>query len=630
MKTFLVFFFCMFLLNVQKVCAGDTLLVVTSQGTYILESGVQNRLSPASSDFSDNVFFSTEGLSHLVHLSDREIRYSFQRKNRNGISFDWWSLSVTGAFSGEVVNFDTKPENSGYIMYPLCWSPDSSSIYFFSTNQDALNNERGIFRYDCVQKKITEIIPADSYVGLPLVNDERTACYFLRQSFAGQKLMKFNFATGTEEVLLFHSRIVRVGIVSRHAQSSGERGGVCAIDFDQPELKSPFNPLVQFCVTRMGFDDVLVCAEACPYQSNLCSPVPYCEGHCQAGCANCRDAVDMDVLIDNSSNRIIVASADGYVVRAQSTCPIQGMGQGYGFGYHAVIRHGDANNQTAPETLYAHMSELFVEEGQFVYSGQWIGVLGDSQVNDCNSDGVLDCECESEEGAHVHFEYHSGSGGLYSTTDIFAPIFVDIGDCVMQPNNSYTPNWEGMDDVIPDAGNYEIVDIDIVCGGHTKVTIVGEVCPCCESTWYPYNNSYSVVGDTVVVFVTENQVNNTCYFFGQTVVSPCISTNSVTDAILICLTGEDFAQCVFGCMDQNACNFNPSATYTNNTVCDFSCLTPCELADTNQDNEVNIADILSVIGSIGNPDGGGDVNNDGVVGVMDLEIVFSYFGETCE
>lgn len=621
MKTLVIFSLCVCTFFTQKISASDTLYIVTGKGNYLLDVEQKN-LVPVPESFNSKILFSTEGLPHLVEMKDKKISYDFQKKKTRRGDFDWWSLSIFGA--GEVVNFDTKPEGSGYVLCPLTWSSDSSSIYFFSTNQDALNNERGIFKYNFLQKTMREIVPADSYSRLPLVNDERTACYFLREDTRGQRLVMFDLENTQEKVLFHNLSILRLGIVSNFGQ--GLMGGTgCAVDQNQPELKSPFKPFVGFCVTRMGFDDVLVCTEACPYQSNLCSSMPYCEGHCSLGCTNCRDAVDMDVLIENYLNKTIVASQDGYVVRAQSNCPLQGMGQGYGFGYHAVIRHGDVDDVTAPETLYAHMSEIYVEEGEFVYSGQYIGRLGNSQVNDCNGDGTLDCECGNSNGEHIHYEYHGGNGGLYSTTDIFAPVFSDVGSCVMQPNNSYTTNFDGVGDVYPSASNYDVVDVE--CDGQViQVTLVGETCACCESTWYLPGQE--IVGDTVVVIATEEMVLNTCFYFSRSVYSPCVSTTSSTDAISICLTNQDLAHCVPGCNDENACNYNPLATYDDGS-CDFACYSYCEHVDLNEDNVINFQDLMFVINSIGS-EGVADINNDGEVGISDLMIIFSFFGEVCE
>ena len=56
-----------------------------------------------------------------------------------------------------------------------------------------------------------------------------------------------------------------------------------------------------------------------------------------------------------------------------------------------------------------------------------------------------------------------------------------------------------------------------------------------------------------------------------------------------------------------------------------SCEMPCE-GDTNGDGEVDVADILVVIGEWGNSTGGGDVNGDGNVDVTDLLLVIANFG----
>jgi hypothetical protein len=58
------------------------------------------------------------------------------------------------------------------------------------------------------------------------------------------------------------------------------------------------------------------------------------------------------------------------------------------FGYHVIIDHGNDI-----ETLYGHMSELFVSEGESVRQGQVLGLGGSTGVSD---------------GKHLHFEVRSG------------------------------------------------------------------------------------------------------------------------------------------------------------------------------------------------------------------------------
>jgi murein DD-endopeptidase MepM/ murein hydrolase activator NlpD len=59
-----------------------------------------------------------------------------------------------------------------------------------------------------------------------------------------------------------------------------------------------------------------------------------------------------------------------------------------GFGYHVVIRHDDGS-----ETLYAHLSAIYVGLGQYVAQGEAIGAVG------CTG------WCT---GNHLHFEVHIG------------------------------------------------------------------------------------------------------------------------------------------------------------------------------------------------------------------------------
>jgi murein DD-endopeptidase MepM/ murein hydrolase activator NlpD len=76
----------------------------------------------------------------------------------------------------------------------------------------------------------------------------------------------------------------------------------------------------------------------------------------------------------------IVAAADGVVVLAAS--------QSWGYGNHVIIEHGDGSR-----TLYAHLSEIWVSQGESVGQGQGIGALGSTGYST---------------GPHLHFEVHIG------------------------------------------------------------------------------------------------------------------------------------------------------------------------------------------------------------------------------
>lgn len=80
----------------------------------------------------------------------------------------------------------------------------------------------------------------------------------------------------------------------------------------------------------------------------------------------------------------IVAAASGQVVLASFG--------GYGYGYHVVVRH-----DSGYETLYAHLSDIYVVEGQWVSQGEVLGAAG------CTG------WCT---GTHLHFEVNLNGAHL--------------------------------------------------------------------------------------------------------------------------------------------------------------------------------------------------------------------------
>jgi len=76
----------------------------------------------------------------------------------------------------------------------------------------------------------------------------------------------------------------------------------------------------------------------------------------------------------------IVAAASGTVVLAAW--------DDYGYGYHVIVDHGDGS-----QTLYAHLSDIWVRQGQYVAQGEAVGALGSTGYST---------------GAHLHFEIHVG------------------------------------------------------------------------------------------------------------------------------------------------------------------------------------------------------------------------------
>jgi murein DD-endopeptidase MepM/ murein hydrolase activator NlpD len=78
----------------------------------------------------------------------------------------------------------------------------------------------------------------------------------------------------------------------------------------------------------------------------------------------------------------IVAAAAGQVILSTYS--------DNGYGSYVIVRHGDGS-----ETLYAHMSERYVTQGQYVGQGEALGAVG------CTG------WCT---GNHLHFEVHIGGG----------------------------------------------------------------------------------------------------------------------------------------------------------------------------------------------------------------------------
>jgi murein DD-endopeptidase MepM/ murein hydrolase activator NlpD len=60
----------------------------------------------------------------------------------------------------------------------------------------------------------------------------------------------------------------------------------------------------------------------------------------------------------------------------------------WGYGYHVIIQHDDGSR-----TLYAHLSDIWVGQGEYVGQGQGVGALGSTGYST---------------GPHLHFEIHIG------------------------------------------------------------------------------------------------------------------------------------------------------------------------------------------------------------------------------
>ena len=100
------------------------------------------------------------------------------------------------------------------------------------------------------------------------------------------------------------------------------------------------------------------------------------------GVVHGRNGVD----IANSCGTPIYAAADGQITLAKSS--------GWKGGFGKFIKMSHANST---ETLYAHMTKLLVEVGQYVSKNQQIGVMGTTGHST---------------GCHLHFEVHGAKNPL--------------------------------------------------------------------------------------------------------------------------------------------------------------------------------------------------------------------------
>lgn len=93
------------------------------------------------------------------------------------------------------------------------------------------------------------------------------------------------------------------------------------------------------------------------------------------GILHTNNAVD----IANRCGTTVIASAEGLVTNVS-------FGWNSGFGNYVEIQHPNGT-----ETLYAHLSQIDIKEGEYVSSGQPIGLMGNSGYST---------------GCHLHFEIH--------------------------------------------------------------------------------------------------------------------------------------------------------------------------------------------------------------------------------
>lgn len=626
---FLSFFFGLHSLHAQE-------LAIRIQGTSLVYKTQTDSLMTLPSESS--CFLKHNERNNLVSSDGFSIETKTMYQGKIGIpggSADWWEiiLHYPNGNQEQILSLESKPKESGFFFEFLGWVSDG--LLLRSVRREKINNEEGIYFFNFSSKELTLLLKPEDYSEISpiIISDDGRELFFVGNLISGNDvLIRFDIQTKLSHIIFSGQTILRFG-----ETCPTDYGTPCTTDPNQPEMRSPINYNKNFCVTRIGAIDTFSCQQngSCEPSGSLCSPALLCEGHCVGTCSGCYDAVDM--VASNpyqGSNGALYASAGGFVIVKRISCPLSGTGQGYGYGFHIVIRHStDINDTSAPETLYAHFASIssFFEEGDWIEMGQFIGMMGNSQVLNCTGNSDLDCLCVSTESTHLHFEYHEGACGLYSKFDIMTPFFFDIG-CLLLPNELYTAGAL----CYPAGWSNPYFSVSEICSDNPVATLVQALCDWCDTKYIisPNGELMEIVVDEetlslpLALFLVENTEWYQTTMVGYNYCSSITSYIEISIGSIEMLENLQESQCVLGCMNFLAQNYNPNATLDNG-----SCLfgnSNCDIADLNGDGVVGLADMIILFGLMGQTLTEGDLNSDGVVNSGDFFSFLNYFGTFCE
>ncbi len=123
---------------------------------------------------------------------------------------------------------------------------------------------------------------------------------------------------------------------------------------------------------EIGYTETYLAVE--DFEIQMASPVA--EGWIASGFESYEGHTGIDIASESGTGTEILSVADGQVVKVKW--------DNTGYGYHVIINHGGGI-----QTLYAHMNDIYVKQGQHVKMGDTIGTMGSTG----NSTGI-----------HLHFE----------------------------------------------------------------------------------------------------------------------------------------------------------------------------------------------------------------------------------
>jgi hypothetical protein len=260
----------------------------------------------------------------------------------------------------------------------------------------------------------------------------------------------------------------------------------------------------------------------------------------------------------------------------------------------------------------------------------------------------------------------SWEGALQSGYSVEIPICPDSDNCIDLGSGTHMINASVSivpDNILDEDLSNNVISTEFETTGGVEITfsITTDLYPG-ETTWDIADENGVVVisggsySNSETTYTSANCVSYGCYTltvndsYGDGlsyngVTGDYVLTNSNGEVLASMVAGGDFGSeavhsfclemtAVYGCMDIDACNYNPLATDLADCLypfdgfdCDGVSLCPLDL---NSNGYIEVSDLLIILSDFGcASDCTGDVNGDGVVTVADVLFILSSFGDPC-
>ncbi len=423
---------------------------------------------------TDKIVYRSELISAMLKLPENSLFYQglqspydkavwiFVERDMIGTGYRMWKFN-TNTSRQDLIFENANGPNPKFQFVPIAWSNDSDVIYLEAIDHfDSENLHEGIYSYHLKKGESQKLAVKDHYITTPLLSSNRKTFAYSASFESGkhrdllhgmsERLLIYNVKTNMEKIIVekkgssffcagwIASQISPKSILIKKEKDKDETINTKA----QVSLKLPWNSGVRYCISRHG------------------TPVPTgpigSSSRCNIYNFNSHGYVAIDVDTPNAVVDDILASAAGTVTFARTT------DQG-GYGKYVIITHDD-NSQT----LYAHLSRVYVNVGDCVGQGNPIGDGGTTG---------------NSSGDHLHFEKRVGGTKEY-------PVFSECG-CTPRQDYGYTSRNQKTTGCGPSCKPDITVSGTINSGTYTSSsTITG--------------SGVINVGNTVV-FDTKNEIN---------------------------------------------------------------------------------------------------------------------------